>query len=193
MPHVRYILFFFAAVVFLSCGRNDEYLAKARSIDSLSGALHSMRNLLVKVDTALLDRSVTKYRYYTQFIQQNVTDTLSKTEADQLQKFLAAGRALEHFDNNRKTILARAGLVGSQLNHLTEDIRKETIDRKTLQLYCDNEMHAAGEVVTAGQSQQKLFHVAVEEFRNAVSGVEQIIRSRNHGELPVIVKDSVSL
>jgi hypothetical protein len=65
------------------------------------------------------------------------------------------------------------------------------MDLKELSGYCENESREAGKLVQAGYNQEKLFHTALEELRNSMNGVEQIIRSRNHGELPTIIKDSI--
>ena len=44
-----------------------------------------------------------------------------------------------------------------------------------------------------GYQQQERFHRSCEEFKNAQHGVEELIRSRNRGELPTIIKDTVAL
>jgi hypothetical protein len=47
--------------------------------------------------------------------------------------------------------------------------------------------------IDAAYQQQKLFHSSLEEFKNALPGVELLIKSRNKGELPTIIKDTITL
>jgi copper homeostasis protein CutC len=186
-----HIIPFFLLLASFSCGENELYRQRSKTLDSLGGAVNAMVQELHRTDTITMLKAVQRYNYYRQFINQNVNDTLSKAEAEQLQHFFTAGSNLENYRTNRYKIMARAEVVASQLKRLSDDTKNKSMDLHQLSAYCENENREAGTLVQTGYTQEKSFHTALEEFRNSMNGVEQIIRSRNHGELPTIIKDSV--
>lgn len=188
-----YILFLIAVGFVWSCKQNDVYAQASKTLDSLNGSVTAMTRELEKIDTLLLKRSITRYTYYKQFVQQNVNDTLSREEADHLQHFLSAGENLEGFQNNRKLILQRAQVVNSQLANLSSDIKNKSLEETQLVKYCGRESAEANTITELGYAQQRLFLNAMQDYRNSLKGVELLIRSRNHGDLPVIINDTISL
>ena len=169
------------------------YEQKAKTLDSLSGAVNLVLKELQNVDTLVLQKSIFRYVWYKQFINANINDTISKEDADNLQNFYASGKNLENFSTNRKLILTRAALLNSQLVTLSQDVKSKTINEKTLQYSSVYETVEAANLIESASKQQKVFHSSVEEFKNSIRGVELLIRSRNKGELPTIIKDTVSL
>lgn len=176
-----------------ACTQNDVYQQRSKTIDSLSGAVNSMFSELVKADTAALDRSIVRFKYYKQFIEQNIRDTIQKTEADNLQHFYISGHNLESFAENRYMLMARAKKVNSQLDKLSQDVKNKTMGTDELNSYCAAEKQNASGLLETSRAQIKLFHQSLEEFKNSLNAVETLIRSHNNGELPVIVKDTTSL
>lgn len=193
MRSIFFIHLFCAAVLFSACKSNDVYAEKSKSIDSLGGALNAQSSRFQKDDTLLLSRAVLKFIYYSDFISRNVNDTLTKAEADQLQHFSMAGNRLQLYVKNRGELLNRATLINSQLNNLSIDLKKKNIDEVSLIKYYGVEAGATSELLRQSDEQQELFHTSLEEFKNALNGVEALIRKRNNGELPTIIKDTISL
>jgi len=185
---------FLCAIFFFgSCSKAGLYEQKSKSIDSLSGAINSIVKELEKIDTVVLQRTVTRYIWYKEFIQQNLNDTITKEEADNLQQFYKSGQNLQNFVESRKKILDRAVLINSQLTKLSEDINTKAINTEQLSDYSADEKNEARKLIETVYQQQKLYHSGLEEFKNSIKGVELLIRSRNKGELPTIIKDTVSL
>jgi len=194
MREVFYTACFLLTVVFFgSCNGAGKYEEKEKTLDSLSGAINSIVKELKNCDTLVLQRSIARYTWYRQFIEQNVSDTISREEADNLQHFYTSGKTLENFSQNRKVILARSVLVNSQLLELAKDIKNKTMSPEQLSEYTQYEKKQAAILIEAGYEQQKKLHAGLEEFKNSLKGVELLIRSRNKGELPTIIKDTVSL
>lgn len=175
------------------CGNGAYYEQKGKTIDSLSGALNLRVLELSKTDTALLQRCINRFTYYSQFIKQNVNDTLSKNEADNLQVFYSSGRKLESFRNNRFAILNRAALLNRQLGMLALDIKNKNVNSKDLHAYLVREQEAATQLIEAAGQQQSLYYSGIEEFKLSLREVEVLIRKRNKGQLPVIVRDTLAL
>jgi hypothetical protein len=183
------ILFLFSLT---SCDETDIYNQRIKTIDSLDGAVNAMLNEMNRVDTLLLKSSVIKYQYFRQFIKQQIYDTVSKIEADQLQQFNESGSALEAFLKNRYDIIGRASLLNSQLEKLSSDARGRKLDKERLMQYTMEEKAQASSLIAIAQQQKDVFHRSLEEFNNTVDPVEQIIRSRNKGELPRILVDTAN-
>jgi len=190
---VTYIFFLPGFIFLLSCNHAELCSRQVKTLDSLNGAVTGMARELEKADTAMLQKAIARFNYYRQFIRQNINDTINKTEADNLQHFYVSGKALEDFSVNRRSILARAGLINSQLLKLTADAKSNAVEAAQLAEYLMREKSEAKNLVEAGTAQQKIFHESLQEFRICLSGIEQLIRARNNGELPTIVKDTTSL
>lgn len=190
---VTYI-FLLAGFIFLqSCNHTQLCSQQVKTLDSLSGAVNGMARELEKADTVMLQKAISRFTYYRQFIKQNINDTINKAEADNLQHFYVSGKALEDFSLNRRSILARAGLINSQLSKLNADAKSNAVEATQLAEYLTREKAEAKNLVEAGTAQQKIFHESLQEFKICLSGIEQLIRARNNGELPTIVKDTTSL
>lgn len=184
-----------ACLIFLlqACGSKDVYNQKAKTLDSLSGAVNTTIAEFERLDTITLQKALLRFSYYQQFIQQNLQDTIAKSEADNLLHFYKSGKSLENFALNKKSILERANLVNSQLIKLANDVKNGSIELGELTKATAIERDQASKLIQASYNQQKKVHTSLEEFKNSLSGVEQLIRSHNNGELPVIIKDTITL
>jgi hypothetical protein len=79
------------------------------------------------------------------------------------------------------------------LEKLAEDIKTKKPDKELVSKFAAFEKSESAKIIEAGYQQQKLFHTGIEEFTNSLKGVELLIKTRNNGELPTIVKDSITL
>ncbi len=179
-------------IIFSSC-KNDFSEKQIKTLDSLSGALNQKLNELKQVDTAILKKAIAKYDNYKQFIQQNVNDTVSKTEADHIQQFFVCGKNLFDFAENRRSILARGSLINSQLNKLMLDAKENSLEEEKLIEFSTQEKNNAEQLIKNSYGQQQLFQANLQEFKLSLSGVEALIRARNNGQMPTIIKDSIPL
>jgi hypothetical protein len=187
------VLLFFAGLFFQSCNRNDIYAAKIKTLDSLNGAVNAHSKEINKVDTIILAKAILRFNQYKQFIQQNVNDTVTKSEADFIQHFYASGKSLESFNLNRQSLKARTSLINSQLEKLKSDAKNNLLPEDKLIEFTDLEKKEANALIEASNSQQQLFYTNLQEFKTALQGVEILIKSRNNGQLPTVVKDTLSL
>ena len=194
MKRVCYrICFIVTCVLLQACNKTDTYGQQVRTLDSLSGAVNATAKELEKTDTVILQKAITRFAYYRQFIQQNINDTIAKNEADNLQQFYVSGKNLEIFQANRMSLLARARLINSQLLKLTADVKNNALSTEQATQFILQEKNEAARLTDLGSSQKQVFYSGLEEFKNALRGVEQLIRSHNNGELPTIVKDTLTL
>jgi hypothetical protein len=187
------VLLFFAGFFFQSCNRNDVYAIKIKTLDSLSGAVNAHAKEIEKVDTIILAKAILRFDQYKQFIQQNVKDTITKSEADFIQQFYTSGKSLTSFDLNRRSLKARTSLINSQLEKLKSDAKNNLVPEEKLIEFTDLEKKEANSLIEASNKQQQLFYTSLQEFKTALKGVEYLIKARNNGQLPTVVKDTLSL
>lgn len=187
-----YSLLLFGLMLCQACNKTDLSAQRIKTVDSLSGSLNVMVKTLEKVDTVLLLKSIARFNYYKLFIKENVKDTITKEQADNLKHFYHGGENLTVFASNRILIVARAMLLNSQMLKLSEDL-KNNVDPVALSKFIMFEKMEIAKLTEIGFRQQKIFHTGLEEFKNALPGIEMLIKSRNKGELPTIVKDTIVL
>jgi hypothetical protein len=185
------ILFVFSALFFFGCGPSDLNVQYSKSADSLSGSVNAAIQQLKAVDTVLLKKAVNRYIYYYAFIEHTVSDTLLKPEADQLLRFMSAGKRLQDFEQNRLLLIQRGSLIATQLSNLAQDARQQKTSAGTLKNYYVNESLEASRLLKISQAQLSDYQSAWSDFKNALQPVEVLIRARNKGELPQVVQDSI--
>ena len=104
-----------------SCSIKDQVAAEAKRLDSVSIILNSKLQELNKCDTALLERAITKFTIYSTFVENNITDTITKEEANNLQQFYQSGKNLKAFSVNYKSLRSRTSLVTDQIKKLMNE------------------------------------------------------------------------
>ena len=178
---------------FVSCGKSEEEERQIHSLDSLSGALNTKLQELNQLDTGLLKKAIDKFENYRVFIKENVNDTLTKEEGDQLQKFFLCGKNLISFKENRSAMLARGSLINSQLKKLMLDLGNGSVEYEKTQVYFLQERKGAEELIENCFGQQQAFQSALQDFRSSISNVESMIMKRNAGQLPKIIQETNSI
>ena len=179
--------------LFPACSKAEWYEQRAKSVDSLGGALGVMTTDLSRQDTISIQKAAAQFGHYSSFIALSVKDTISKTAADQLRRFYQAGLQLQAYTANHNILLNRAGMLSSQLQRLSADIRHRALLPEEMDRYVAAESAETTRLLTAARDQQIKLATALSEYRLSLPYVEQLIRSHNRGELPVIVKDSLDL
>jgi hypothetical protein len=182
-------VFFFAFVFFASCSNQGARKQRVQALDSLSGALSHARSDLQNADTVTLQKAVQRFNHYRQFIEQNLNDTITKTEADVLQLFFNAGNTLQQYRVNRNLLLSHAEKIQQQIKDLRSDAAGNAMDAELLDKYFFSEREDGRALINHVSEQQKLFHTSLQEFKGSLNAVEEIMRRRNHGELPTIVEE----
>lgn len=190
MRSVIYKLFFIASgIIFSSCNNSAIYDQKLKTLDSLSGALNSVASKLERTDTILLNRAIERFLNDKLFIQNNIHDTISKSQADLLKQFYTSGTNLCIFKENRTSVLRQTSLVNSQIFKLSSDVKERSIETELMNQYVNLEQRQTGELIENIYKQQKMFFSGMEEFKLALKSVEELILENNSGELPTITQE----
>jgi hypothetical protein len=187
IPHIAAGLFFFSV---FSCSHTDTYRQFGKTADSLVGAVIAVTGELQQPDTASLNHSLQIYERYGGFISSHVNDTVARETAELLKRFYESGINLQSYRLNRTDLLARAALNISQLEKLSADANNKSVKIDILREFLATEKSAAVEIIHASQQQLQLLNRSLGQLNNCMTGIENLIKSYNNGELPVVVKEN---
>src|SRR5947209_4187471 len=93
------ILFILTAL--LGCGHSRLYNKQISVLDSTKIVLRVKLNELKKAETNIQLRGYSKYDLYKQFLNSNLKDTISHSEATTLQQFLSSGEVIKHYNETK--------------------------------------------------------------------------------------------
>jgi hypothetical protein len=182
-----------AFLLLQNCGIKSQVETEVKRLDSVSIVLNSKWQELSKCDTALLQRAISKFDNYSTFIENNITDTITKEEANALQQFYASGKNLKAFDQNYKSLRSRTTLVSDQIKKLMSDVDNGSISKKYFLSNYDNEIKAASQLVAMTTNELKNNLNSVQDLKNSLPPVETLIRSHNKGQLPEAINTKIDL
>ncbi len=183
------------AALFLSsgCSTKSQVASQAKQLDSVAIVLNTKLQSLDKTDTVLLQKAILKFVTYSVFIENNIGDTITKTEANGLQQLYLSGKNLKSFAANRLTLKSRGRLVLSQINKLQKDLENGLIKKDDYLKHQAHEFSSAADLIKRTEEQERIYSSNIQDLKNSLFPVESFIKSRNNGLLPAEVKDSISL
>ncbi len=191
----KLVKLFFVSFVWIitSCSPDADTIAQVKKADSLRVVLNSKLASLKQSDSSLISRAVNKFNTYTVFIQSNLNDTIEKTEANFLQQFYLSGNNLIAFHKNRNTLIVRAHLILIQIENLSKDFENKAITAAVLKEQVTKEELAAREVIQLIETQLNNYNTSIQDFKNALLPVENLLKKKNNGILPAAVSDTVTI
>lgn len=176
-----------------ACSVKNQVEAEVKKLDSLSIVLNTKLAELSKTDTAMVSRAILKFTNYSVFIENNLSDTITKTQANGLQQFYVSGNNLKAFTVNRNSIITRASFVNTQIKNLMADLANGLLSKEAFLKNYDTESKAAMQLIVLSEQELVRYTQSIQDFKNAISPVEALIKSRNNGLLPEAIKDSNSI
>jgi intracellular sulfur oxidation DsrE/DsrF family protein len=176
-----------------ACSVKNQVEAEVKKLDSLRIVLNSKLSELSKSDTAMVSRAILKFTNYSIFIENNLSDTITKTQANGLQQFYVSGNSLKAFAVNRSSIITRASFVNAQIKNLMSDLTNGLLNKETFLKNYDAESKAAIQLIVLSEQELIRYTQSIQDFKNAISPVEALIKSHNNGLLPEAIKDSNSI
>lgn len=180
-----------ASLFFTSCSRRVLYEPSLKRLDSAMVVLSLYEKRITRIDTLQLQKALQKWEVLSTFIQNNVSDTLSKTEAQALQQFYQSGQFLSLFQSKRKELLQRCGLMQEQLKRLIETGQTESLQVTQFNENTSSEIETLKNTGIVMDKSLTDYPAQLQNFRNSLPGVEALVKARNRGSLPMVIKDSL--
>jgi hypothetical protein len=181
------------AILFLACSREALYAKDKHSLDSALVVVQNQLSRMSKTDTGQLKKAVEKFTDFDTFIKTQVSDTLTKEEAMSTQQFYESGNYLLQFEKRRIAARKEFTLMQKQLRDLIETGNQQAISPEQFSVFAKREMTAAASLTELEEQAQTGYYKAIQDFKNALPKVEDLIKKRNRGNLPLVIKDSVSI
>lgn len=183
--------FVFVSLLTVSCSRKALYEPSLRRIDSAMVIVSVYKERISSIDTHQLQKALQKWEVLSAFIQNNVSDTLTKNEAQALQQFYQSGQYLQLFLSKRKDLLERCALMQLQLKRLMETGQTESLQANQFNDNANNELDALKSTGFIIDKTLSDYPAQLQNFRNSIPGVEALVKARNRGSLPMVIKDSL--
>jgi hypothetical protein len=187
MLFVRIITCFFIFIIVSSCNQNNILKQQVKTLDSLSGVINSAAMALKETDSSNIQALLITYQIYSQFINSNMRDTISKSQAMELKSFYESGEALQVFLKNKSTLLSRLNLLNTQCMRLSDDIRLGEMNSKESTKYFNYETVESIKVIGEVFKQQKIYYSYYQRLLQSISNIENIIKIYNNNQLPTII------
>lgn len=175
------------------CSVKSQLEAEVKTLDSLTIVLNTKLQEINATDTALLNRAISKFIIYATFIENNLNDTIVKADANNLQQFYVSGNNLKAYQVNKNSLKSRASLVLEQIKKLTADVSNGAITKEEFLKNYDTELKAATQLINLSDKEITRHTTNIQDFKNAILPVENLIKQKNNGQLPSAIKDSVNL
>lgn len=186
-------LLFLALVLVSSCSVKNQVHAEVKKLDSITIVLSTKLQEINAGDTALLNRAISKFIIYATFIENNLNDTLVKDDANNLQQFYVSGNNLKAYQVNKNSLKSRASLVLEQIKKLITDVSNGAITKEEFLKNYDTEVKAAAQLINLSDKEINRHRINIQDFKNAILPVENLIKQKNNGQLPSAIKDSINL
>ncbi len=184
MKLLSFILLCCLAVFCASCKNTHGYEKYVKELDSLKVVVEQAIGNFKTVDSVAVYNAYIKQQTYTQFINANLKDTVSKEEALSLSSLGSIGEGLQAYLSNRSKWLAEASLTINQLHHLSTDLKNGSVEIDEAVEYIHTEKLQSEKIIEElkvnTESIRKI--LAVHEKSSPV--VEEIVKKLNNGSLP---------
>lgn len=171
-----------------ACRNNSSYEKYSKQLDSLKIVLHQSVSNLKSVDSIRCEEAILKFKIYSDFLNKNLKDTVTVEEAKQLKIFYASGETIQKFQALRGNYAASSELRKIQLQNLSNDLKNGSIEPGEAVEFINNEKLASEALIDEMDTNTKTVRENIESFLGSIQTVEEVIKSRNSGNLPLVPK-----
>lgn len=178
----------FLLACFFACKNNSSYEKYSKELDSLKIVLHQSTTNLKSVDSLKCEEAILKFKIYSDFLNKNLKDTVSVEQAKQLKIFYASGESIIKFQNLRANYSTNSELRKIQLQNLSNDLKNGSIEPAEAVEFINTEKQSSQALIDEMNTNTITIRENMESFIGSLQAVEEVIRSRNFGNLPLVPK-----
>jgi hypothetical protein len=172
------------AVFCTSCKNTHGYEKYVKELDSLKVVVEQAMGNFKTVDSVAVYHAYIKQQTYTQFINANLKDTVSKEEAASLSSFGVIGEGLRSYLSNRSQWLAEAAVTTSQLHNLSHDLKNGSVDIDEAVEYIHTEKLQSEKIIEELKVNTESIRKILAVHTKSLPVVEEVVKKLNHGALP---------
>jgi hypothetical protein len=188
----RSIILFLLGTLLFSCGRSHQYDKQISLLDSTKIVLQVKLNELKKVESNISNLSFGKFETYSNFLNSNLKDTINRSQANALQQFVNSGKIIKQFNESKQELIRQTETSITQIQKLSGDIKENQVAQNVMDTYFHNEKNQAEKLIAVIEQNIRALNLSLVNFKNSTVRTEELIRQINNGQLPSLVKDSIS-
>lgn len=155
-----------------------------KELDSLKIVVEQAVDNFRTVDSTACVLAHNKQLTYSNFINEHLKDTVSKTVAENLQLFQSTHEGITHYLSNRSQWLQHAQLSVKQLSSLAHDLKVGSIETEDAIEYINNERKAAEKTIEELKTNTETIRELLNSYTKSLPVTEDLVKSLNNGALP---------
>jgi hypothetical protein len=179
-------IFLFVILFFTNCKLSNPYQKQIKELDSLKIVVEEAVDYFNKIDSADCASYLAKQQTYKSFILNNLKDTLTKSEAENIQLMMNLGNPIKEYLNQRNIWLTEAKISISQLQNLNQDLKNNALEPSETVEYINEEKKKAEQIIQNLKTNTELIRKNLELYKSVEQSTESIIKNLNSGNLPTI-------
>lgn len=182
-----YLLFF------ASCGNSHKYDKSVKELDSLKVVVQQSVSHFKEVDSLACYNVYNKQYTYAGFIKFNLKDTVSKSEAENLNLFYHLGKTMVNYLAMRPQWLQQGQLSINQITHLSHDLKNGSVKDEEAVEYINTEKKEAEKIIEELNTNTDIIRRTMEQYLQALPTVEMVVKRINNNTLPELKNPAVKL
>ena len=191
MKFILNIIVGITCLSFFSCRNPHEYDKYVKELDSLKVVLQQSVDNFKTVDSAACIQAYSKHYTYTLFINSHLKDTVSKTVAENLQKFHSVEKGLHDYISLRSSWLQDAHLSIKQLQNLSHDLKNGSVDNEDAVAFINDEKKLAEKIIEELKINTENIRKHLEIYNQSLPVCEELVKQLNSGILPELIKPNI--
>jgi hypothetical protein len=176
-----------------ACSQKELYAKGIYQLDSTLIVLSIQQRAFRTIDSSEFKKALLKFETLKTFITTNISDTLTKEEATTLHQFYTSGEFLFQFDPHRKEAIVRLTELNGQLKSLIKNGEEGRLPIATFNDDVHYEVNAAKLLDQVLNQSLLNYRKELQNFKAILPALETLVKSRNRGNLPFIIQDTLSM
>lgn len=190
---MKFLLLIFTVFIFFSCKKSNTYAKQVKELDSLKVVLQEAVSNFNTIDSVKCYQNYSEQYTYINFIKENLKDTISKTEAENLQMFVSLGKNMLNYLAKKPKWTQEANTSIKQLTDLSYDLKNGNVENEEAVEFILKEKTEALKIIDELKTNTELMRYSLETFTNTLPTAENIVKKLNNGNLPEIDQPKVRL
>ncbi len=166
----------------------DKYI---KELDSLKVVVEQAVDNFNTVDSSQCYNTYSKQYTYSTFINAHLKDTVTKEQAEGMQRFFAIGKPLNDYLAMRPLWLTEARLRIKQVSALTNDLKNGSIETGEAIEYINEEKKQSEKIIEELKINTALIRKHLELYAKNLPVVESVLRNINSEKLPDLMKPEI--
>lgn len=179
------------SVMFSSCINTHAYDKYIKELDSLRVVVQQSVDNFKTLDSTTCVDAYRKQNTYLLFIDSHLKDTVTKSVAENLQKFHSISKGLHDYVVFRSSWLNNAQLSINQLQTLSHDLKNGSVDHEDAIGFINDEKKRAEKVIEELKLNTELVRKHLDVFHQSLPACENLVKELNSGILPELLKPNL--